>query len=334
MRFPLADWISSHSGVPHDLGGSSMVGALRTTPRILRHPGDGDADQLSLRLARIYRVAADRVFLTHGATEGNSCVLLYLARRIQTSAGRSARFSSPIPEYPSIPDTARAVGFRIVPVNRPHDATGLSYPNNPTGRLPSHEEIADQATGARWTLVDETFREFTRTPSIVRRNDLPGLWVSGTFTKVYGADEIRVGYVIAPTAERDRFAAFHGLLGDEIPTASVRSAHALLDHRETVLRESRNIFARNLACLQNALPGVPALSAPLWFDRVGPRSDGNTLSQRALRAGVLVCPGSYFGEPRGVRVCLTQRGFPRDLDAYLEVRSAYLRTLRRRAKGS
>jgi histidinol-phosphate/aromatic aminotransferase/cobyric acid decarboxylase-like protein len=333
MRFPLADWISSHSDVPHNLGGSSMVGALRTTPRILRHPVDGTADQLSHRIARIYRVPADRVFLTHGATEGNSWVLLYLARRIRTSEGRSARFSSPIPEYPSIPGTARAVGSRIVPLDRPHDVTGLSYPNNPTGRLASPREITDGATSARWTLVDETFREFTRTPSMVRRNDLPGLWVTGTFTKVYGADGIRVGYVIAPTAERDPFATFHGLVGDEIPTASVRSAHALLDHRETVLRESRDIFARNLAYLQNALPSVPALSAPLWFDRVEPGSDGNTLSQRALRAGVLVCPGSYFGEPRGVRVCLTQRGFPRDLDAYLEVRSTYLRTLPRTAKG-
>ncbi|MHB8352324.1 MAG: hypothetical protein ACYDFT_06545, partial [Thermoplasmata archaeon] len=54
--------------------------------------------------------------------------------------------------------------------------------------------------------------------------------------------------------------------------------------------------------------------------------DGDRLTRAALRAGVLVAPGTLFGDRTGVRVCLTRRSFPKDLASYLQVRQRFLRT--------
>ncbi len=60
--------------------------------------------------------------------------------------------------------------------------------------------------------------------------------------------------------------------------------------------------------------------APVFFDRVRTES-GDDLARRCLLASVLVCPGTFFGDPGGVRLCLTRRSFPNDLEAYLRVRN-------------
>jgi aspartate/methionine/tyrosine aminotransferase len=171
-------------------------------------------------------------------------------------------------------------------------------------------------------LVDETFREFTPTPSITRRSGR-GVWVCRSFTKAYGADGLRVGYVVAPEEEAERFEAFHSLVLDSLPLHSVAAVRAIVRDRDRILAETRQRFRTNLAALRKAVPGTPELAAPVWFDRGSGEGDGDRFSRRALDAGVLICSGSFFGDPTGVRVCLTQRSFPRDLDAYLPLRERW-----------
>ncbi|HKS59167.1 MAG TPA: hypothetical protein VJS68_00120, partial [Thermoplasmata archaeon] len=85
------------------------------------------------------------------------------------------------------------------------------------------------------------------------------------------------------------------------------------------------IFQRNLADLKSKVPGAPSLQGPTWFDRGAGSLDGDALGRAAASKGVLVCPGSFFGDASGVRICLTRRTFPEDLDAYLKVRSRFVR---------
>ncbi|MFZ1022588.1 MAG: pyridoxal phosphate-dependent aminotransferase [Thermoplasmata archaeon] len=323
MGFPLADWIDDHASCRYDLGRSGVAGSIQL-PRL---PGGGNFDRdapiLRRRLGRLSGVAADRVFLTHGATEGNTLALLYLARHSGVRAAKPRRCWIRPPEYPPIFDIARAVGFQPSFSPGPHYITALSRPTNPTGLLDEIASVRAWAEGSHAIVVDETFREFTDVPSLqVAR--IPRLWTVGSFTKAYGGDALRVGFVIPPADEEASFRRFHGLLLDELPAASVSGALALLRHRAALLAQSRELLRRNERALRESIEGVPRLAAPLWFDRGTKGLDGNRLARACLRASVLVCPGSFFADSSGVRICLTRKSFPRDLFAYLRVRERFL----------
>jgi aspartate/methionine/tyrosine aminotransferase len=315
VRFPLADWIDSHSTCRYNFGGSGMHGTVRHPTPSRSGLRSASASELREELGRLLGVATSRVFLTHGATEANAWTVAYLARR---AGGRAPRCRVEFPEYPPLFDLARWAGFRIVPDRGPSELAVVSQPRNPVGELWSAERLTAWSRDARATVVDETFREFTTARS-VQRLGIRGLWSTGSFTKVYGADDLRVGFVVPPEDEQGSFARFHGLATDQIPQYSVAGALATLADRTRILREVRAVVGRNQALWQRATPGAPELAAPVAFDDPVP-GDGDRFARRCLRSSILVCPGTYFGRGSGVRVGLTRRSFPRDLAAYLRLR--------------
>ena len=317
MRFPLADWVEGHEYCRFNLGASGMRGAVRhplPTRAQVRAASEGD---LRRKLAALLEVDPSRVFLTHGATEANAWALTYLARR---RSARVARCRVEFPEYPPLFDLPRTLGYRLVTSRGPTDLAIVSQPRNPVGDLWPADRLADWSRDARATVVDETFREFTPARS-VQRLGLRGLWSTGSFTKAYGADDLRVGFVVPPEAEQDGFAGFHGLAADEMPNYSVAGALAVLAQRDRLLRTVRSLVRRNQELWRRATPGGPTLAAPVAFDDpVFP--DGDRFARRCLRSSVLVSPGALFGRASGVRVTLTRRSFPRDLREYVRVRAA------------
>jgi aspartate/methionine/tyrosine aminotransferase len=317
VRFPLADWIDGHARCRFNLGKSGMVG-------VVRHPEPSAADirsaserELRQQLANLVGVAASRLFLTHGATEANAMAVAYLSRARHGGRGRCRiRY----PEYPPLFDLPRAFGYRVVTAPGPTALAIVSQPRNPEGCLWSARELTEWSGNARMTVVDETFREFTAAPS-VQRLGMRGLWSTGSFTKAYGADDLRVGYVVAPETEQAGFERFHGLVADEMPSYSVAGALATLRVRSRLIREIRARFETNREAWRAGMPHGPALAAPVAFDDPVP-PDGDRFARRCLRASVLVCPGELFGRASGVRVCLTRRSFPSDVRVYFRVRTA------------
>ncbi len=321
--FPLARWILDHAGIRHDLAQSGMRGVLGRSEAALRTPVEGESAELRSTLAKLHGVPMDNLFLTHGGTEANGLVILFLLRSLWRSLGRSPRVRLFFPEYPPLRDLALWGGARLARDREEPDLVLLSNPNNPSGVFRSSDEMQTLLAGPTPTLVDETFREFSDRPTLARHR-AGQLWVTGTFTKVYGADAIRVGFVVAPPGQGELFGGFQGLFLDTLPAASVKNALALLRDRSAILRESRELFRRNERILHHHLGGFPRLHAPVAFDRGPSGLPGDRLARLAVSRGVLVCPGSFFGEPSGVRLCLTRRTFARDLEAYLRVRDSLL----------
>ena len=318
-RFPLADWIDSHPNCRYDLATSGMRGSVAPPPWPAKRPPRELEAELRCELADHLRVPVGRLFLSHGASEANAWVLGYLAGELRR-AGGAPTCRVELPEYPPLRDAAQAVGFRLRSDGALAGAAVTSNPRNPEGELWSEERVARFADGTRHLLVDETFREFADRPTLARAG-LARLWTTGSFTKFYGADEARVGFVVAPPEVPERFARYVGLVSDELPPASAAMALALLRRFHTVQRSVRRVFERNASALASAFPGHRPPAAPLFFDRLG-RSTGHSLAEACLAGSVLVCPGEYFGEPRGVRIALTRRNFPRGLRAYLRARWA------------
>jgi aspartate/methionine/tyrosine aminotransferase len=317
VRFPLADWIDSHADCRHNLGESGMHGTVAHPRPSAARLRSATSEELVRALADLIGVATDRVFLTHGATEANAWAMTYLSHR---RAQRGGRCRVEFPEYPPLFEVARSLGFRVVTTAGPSALAIISQPRNPAGDLWSADRLRAWSRGARATLVDETFREFTSAAS-VQRLGLRGLWSTGSFTKVYGADDLRVGFVVPPEEDRDAFARFHGLVTDQIPPFSVAGALATLAVRPRILRDVRAVIGRNQRLWRRATPGAPPLAGPVAFDDPVP-SGGDRFARRCLRSSILVCPGSFFGRSSGVRVGLTRRSFPRDLAAYLGVRNS------------
>lgn len=333
MHFPLSDWIDSHPECRYNLGLSGMVGVVnlpRPSPsRVGRKSSDQWTDELRQALAEYLRVDRGRVFLTHGATEANSWVLFFLARR-GPSGSRPCRVR--FPEYPPLTTIVRNAGFQLTDAPGPLPLAVLSLPRNPEGIGWTAAELEAWADGARSLLVDETFREFSGRPSRAEAG-VPGVWTTGTFSKFFGADSARVGYAVAPPEMAGEFARFHAVAADDIPPYSAALALQLLARRGSISRLVRATFDRNRAALRQALPAVPSLDAPVYFDRA-PDGDGDTLANRCLGASVLVCPGSLFGAREGVRICLTRPTFRRDLASYLAVRGGSDRRRSRRTTGA
>ncbi len=292
-----------------------MVGSIEhpaPTPRAVR---TADPEELRRVLADDLRVDRRRLFLTHGATEANAAVLQFLARRPR-SGRRTCRVAWP--EYPDLADTARWAGFRPTDAPGPAAVAVLSQPRNPEGDLWAPERLLRWAEAADQLLVDETFREFAGAPSLAGL--LPTrLWLTGTFTKFYAGDDIRVGFLVAPENAVVEFAQYHALVLDRLANYSVASALAALRARPRIRREVERVLAPNRAAWTAAFPGEPVPVGPVAFDR-RTGLDGDALARACLAASVLVCPGRLFGAPRGVRLGLTRRTFPRDLGAYLTVR--------------
>lgn len=320
MKFPLADWIEGHPDCRHNLAHSGMQGSIAPPTPTARDLRSADPEELRRRLAELLRTDAECVFLTHGATEANAAILQFLARRSPRAGSCRVRR----PEYPPLLDAARWAGLRLTERAGPVALALTSQPRNPEGDLWGRDRLARWAEDADAALVDETFREFADAPSVA---DLGGadVWRTGSFTKFYAADSLRVGFAVAPPEEVPAFAHFHGLLFSGLPHYSVAAAELALRNRERFRREVRSVLTPNQAAWRARFPELPVPAAPVAFDR-GIPPDEEAFSERLLAASVLICPGRFFEDPRGVRICLTRRSFPRDLAAYLRVRQAALRT--------
>jgi histidinol-phosphate/aromatic aminotransferase/cobyric acid decarboxylase-like protein len=315
MRFPLADWIDEHRDCRHNLGSSGMAGSIRRPAASDRSHRRPSAEELTESLGRSIGVDPNRIFLTHGATEANAWVTFYVARRPLASRACRVRF----PEYPPLFDVAREAGFDVRQDELPAGLAVVSQPRNPEGDLWPVESVVAWADGATHLLIDETFREFARTPSFATASR-PRLWTTGSFTKLYGADDLRVGFVVAPPEEVEGFGRFAGLVADGVPDRSVAGALELLERRERIFAQVDRILGPNRAVLHRAIPEMTLPRGPVGFDRVR-SEDGDQLARRCLGASILVCPGSLFGDRGGVRIGLTRRSFPADLAAYLRVRN-------------
>lgn len=318
MSFPLAEWIDGHASCRHNLAVSGMV---RSIPPPVPTPAEvrrADAEELRSLLAEDLRVDPRRVFLTTGATQANSLVVLFLART--RHGGPAGRCRVCLPEYPPLFDSAREAGFRLGEEPGPAELAVVSQPRNPEGDLWDRSRVLDWASGARWLLVDETFREFAGTRSLLG-TDRPRLFATGSFTKFFAGDDLRVGFLVAPEETAREFARFHGLITNLLAPYAIAGATRAIRDRDRTRRQVLDVLRPNLAALRTALPQLRPPDGPVLFDRPETGEHGTSLARRALGSSVLVCPGSFFGDPSGVRLCLTRRSFPRDLRAYLAVRT-------------
>jgi histidinol-phosphate aminotransferase len=164
-------------------------------------------------LAAFFHVSPDELLLTNGTDEaiqvlintyvddGDEVIILrpsYAMYRFYSEvAGAAIKEIDYVPRTLAFPLTE--LFDSITPSTR---AILISNPNNPTGTatdIPAITQILDRAPQAA-VLIDEAYYEFCGITALRLIRDYPNLFVSRTFSKVYGMAAMRIGCLFSQAA--------------------------------------------------------------------------------------------------------------------------------------
>ena len=214
------------------------------------------------------------------------------------------------------------------------ERTKLVYvcqPNNPTGTMNTRKELDDyfeRVPEHVLTVVDQAYFEYIddpEYPDAVEEYFKAGrrVFVTRTFSKIYGLAGLRVGYGVGPanlvTALGKTRRAF------DLTTPAQEAALASLDAPEELARR-RELNGRGRADLERILREAgytvagPAVGNFVYAD-LG--EDAQPFFEALLRQGVIVRPLAAFGAPQAIRVTV---GTPEEhvflADALVRARTA------------
>ncbi|HSO20018.1 MAG TPA: threonine-phosphate decarboxylase [Desulfosarcina sp.] len=182
---------------------------------------EADAGTAVRAFARRHGISPDRVLAGNGTTQFIHDLPLALgSRRVLILGPTYADYADacrmhgvPFTFLHALPQT----GFRPDP-NRldallpGHDTVFVCNPNNPTGALIPGRDLAALAVARRDVrfIVDESYLPFVAAEAehTLVREDLPNLIVLNSMSKIFRVPGLRIGFMVVPTAIRDRAARY------------------------------------------------------------------------------------------------------------------------------
>lgn len=294
------------------------------------------------------RTGADDVLTVAAAEEG-----IFLVYHALVEPGEHVVVESPC--YGSAIDVARSAGARVsLWQRRPEDGwahdldelerllerdTRLIYinsPHNPTGMQMSHEtyERVVELARERATIVfaDEVYRGLEHDPAdrLTAACDSYERGISlGTVSKAHGLPGLRIGWLACrepSLVKRVRELKLYTTICSSAPS-EVLVALALR-HGDALVQSSRRLVLGNLPLLDEFIAGRAGMfqwtrpvAGPIGFARMPGEPDvEGWCEQTAERSGVLVLPGSVYGEHEHVRFGFGRADLPQAierLDGYL-----------------
>jgi aspartate/methionine/tyrosine aminotransferase len=198
---------------------------------------------------------------------------------------------------------------KLVYINSPHNPTGTQMPRAVLERIV--ELLAERSIVL---FSDEVYRGLEHDPAdrLPAACDLYSRAISlNTVSKAYGLPGLRIGWLACrEPALLDRVAALK-LYTTICSSAPSELLVALaLRHGERLVAASRELVLANLPLIDDLIERrrelfewVRPTAGPIGFPRVTGDFDAHAwCEQIAEHAGVLLLPGSVYGEPRHVRV--------------------------------
>ncbi len=306
----------------HEYPPSEIVDAITYNARRgLQRYAEGREAELRELLARRHDVAPSRIAIGEGASG-------ILQRATHELLSPGDELVIPWPCYPLYPLLARDAHATAVPtpgldperllaaVTPKTRMMILGGPNDPTGELlpaPAIRELRSRLPERVVLVIDEALREFVTAEPVdatLRLTDeLPGLVVVRSFSKIWGLAGLRSGYAVAHAESEELLAPLAPRLGAADlslagTTAALRTAGALVAARAASTPRERDRLSDELTAL--GLMTTPSQSCAVW---VRPSDgDGGALAARLEQGGVLVQSGGPLGDPRHVRITVRDGG--------------------------
>ena len=170
----------------------------------------------------------------------------------------------------------------------------IANPNNPTGTGTSRagiERILERATNAA-VLIDEAYFEFCGVTALPLLNDYPNLFVSRTFSKVYGMAAMRLGSLFSQSGNVDFLHKAQSPYS--VNTVATLAAHAAIQDKTYIEKYATEV----LAARELLYVGLENLAIPYYESKAnfvlfeaGARAIG--IRDELRRRGVLVRDRSY-----------------------------------------
>src|SRR5262249_14422271 len=156
-----------------------------------------------------------------------------------------------------------------------------------------------RAAGAA-LVVDEVYREFFEdAPSALSLG--PGVFITTSFTKVFGLPGIRIGWALGDAAVLDRARRLHGIFSAQTAWPSVTIARAAVPRMEQLAARARRIAKDGRARYDAFLTQHPELrdvrpeGGLVSFPRLPEGTDDRAFIERLLAERQTVAvPGSFF----------------------------------------
>jgi hypothetical protein len=304
-----------------DLGVSPAAVRLSRPNSILPDP------ELAEAVSRRYGVPRECVFPCCGTHHAN-----YLLARVLVGPGTKALVETP--NYEGVPGVLAFAGAALTPFRRRREdgwrlpigeiraglAAGarlvaLTDLHNPSGARLLPDDLAALEAAARehgaTVLVDEVYRDFLPPP--VGTSFIAGgpFVVSTSLTKVYGLGGLRLGWVLAAPETVLRIRDLNDYIIVNMPAPAASVALAAWGNLDAVAARHREVAARGFRVLSAWVRGrkdvrwSPPDAGISSFLEVAPlrgQDDVAWVERLVEGTGVVVVPGSMFGEPGSLRV--------------------------------
>lgn len=348
MKFPpfdLVPWLNEAEGVKYDLANSAAPPPL---------PGELDVDLENVPLgyaniwgfpelrelaAEAYGVEEDEILISSGTQEAT-----FLALATLVSPGD--KVAAEVPSYPPIFSLPTGIGARLVPIKRcfskdfaiePSAAESalkagakaviVTSPHNPSGKALSDKALKELVELVEHykshLIVDEIYKEMLpRQPPLAKHLSDRAITVNSV-SKSFGMGGARVGWALADRKLVAQMRLAKDYVSVSNSTHGEMLAIAALRNRENILRKNRKHVAENLARVdrwmrtQDALKWSKPDGATISFPKLPNGVKSMDFCKKALKNGLLLAPGKYFGLENHVR--LTFGTQPKELDAGLKV---------------
>jgi histidinol-phosphate aminotransferase len=269
------------------------------------YPASGEM-RVKEALSRIHGVPVDRILLGSGSGE-------ILKTAVEAFCSPTKHLVTAAPTFETPTGVARQLGFPVkeVPLDselrldlaamlREVRGAGLIFlcnPNNPTGHVHSKEAIdrfiraALAADPEVVILADEAYHEFVDDASYASVLPMiesePRLFVSRTFSKIYGLAGLRIGYAFGQPATLQQMARLR--VSNSVGALAQVAALAALEDATALPREQRaNRVARDFTAKLFTDLGYQVVPSQANFILVNVRRDAREFQTVCREQGLLV----------------------------------------------
>jgi|GEM_PF-4939609 aspartate/methionine/tyrosine aminotransferase len=264
-------------------------------------------------VSKLYGVPQDCIIPTISGSEAIYVALLYMRRL-------SRKLTIFRPEYEPIFSVAESLGFAVVykdlqsiDLEDVQEPFACSLPNNPIGT--SHPVMLEGAAQDEGLLplryFDETFSEFRSVKGKTVFHEGRSIITSSTMVKYYGLSDLKVGWILADSSEKEYFTNIMNAVTPSIPPYSLWISYQALQEKSYFDKEVAEMVKTNTEIVDKFVESTPGLEwekpdgTPFGFVHLKTRNSKDLCQDILDRTGVLLGPGKYFGDDAGFRLCFT-----------------------------